>query len=80
MTERNPERTPYATTILPDFYKLMHELTKDYSYLHMTEKQFVGKGMRLAGGKMNPATLSNEYRLLMADAGLPPMEDGKDGK
>lgn len=63
-------RMPYATRPLKNGYVALGKLLEDDSYLDMTERQFVLRGLQLAGGTIHPQWMKNRYEELMKDAGL----------
>jgi len=68
------DRIPRALRPLRTTYKVLAKLTEDDAYLNETRAHFVGRGMQISNGMMNPATLSKAYDDLMAEAGLIPLE------
>lgn len=61
-------RMPYATRPLRNGYIALGKLLEDDSYLDMTERQFVLRGLQLEGGTIHPQWMKDRYEELMVDA------------
>lgn len=70
-------RTPRAVRPLyMEYMTVGRLLSHTSSYLYMTRRDFVSVCMFYSNGSMNPNRASEIYDMLMADAGLEPLNDG----